>query len=70
MPTAEQAATLLEGLLARHAPAPEGFGPWSAKLIRAQALAGLGRADEALMELLAAIEADNRALAHRLVSAS
>lgn len=49
-----QGRRLLEALLARHAAPAEGFDPAASKLIRAHALAQLGRVDDAMAELSAA----------------
>jgi len=51
---AERANAILESLLRRLAPQPHGFDPIDAKVMRARALAALGRDDAALDELRAA----------------
>ena len=56
----DDAKRLLEGLLAAQAPPQQGYDPVSRKLIRAKALAQLGRADAALDELRAAYQQGNR----------
>jgi hypothetical protein len=50
----EQAATLLEGLLADHEPPPQGYDAVDQKIMRAKIQACLDRPDEAIAELRAA----------------
>jgi TolB-like protein/tetratricopeptide (TPR) repeat protein len=58
----EDATRLLDSLLAAQAPPPHGYDPVARKLVRAKALALLGRADSAIDELRAAQLQGNRML--------